>query len=124
MSTYTPKIDPGVYTDRNSTYMNYILIGNINDFIEAVKNETTNVKQQNNSGITTLMLAAIKGNLELVKFICKRTSRNFITQECNLGLTAAQHALDQRPESYGNIVTYLSLYAAGQYSVLRELGLD
>ena len=96
--------DRGHYKNGNPYLMQLLFDGRADVFIMSVETGGDSVEMRNRPGITSLMLAAKKGYLEVARVICLRASDNFITQTDNSGLNALDHAIINEQQE---IVDYL-----------------
>ncbi len=96
--------DRGHYNNGNPYLMQLLFDGRADVFIMSVETGGDSVEMRNRFGITSLMLAAAKGGLEVVKVISLRASENFIIQTDDFGLNALDHAIINNKQE---IVNYL-----------------
>ncbi len=83
------------YTNNNSRAMQCIIEGNINEFLEIAERTNSRGEFENASGITSLMLAAAEGRIDIVRLICNSASRDFILQEDSFGKNVIDHAANK-----------------------------
>lgn len=99
----------GHYENGNPYLMRFLFDGAWDAFIMSVEVGGDSVEMQNRPGITSLMLAAAKGYLEVVKVIYSRARDNFVIQRDEFGFNALDHAIINNQQAIEDYLESLNL---------------